>query len=282
MPDRFVVSHVQLCSALDARRAGAARVATSLDLGLTSVDLALGEEGIVLPDGATLPWGDVEAIVDEEQHCFAVEEGRPRRLSLYSEDTGRYLSLMPTESAPTLLVSGIAMHRIKDCDPLRDTQAKVRTLRPLTGRVLDTSTGLGYTAIAAARTAEEVLTVEIDPGVIALARENPWSRELFADPRIARVMGDSFELVQGMPDGSFHRILHDPPAMRLSGDLYSTEMYRHLYRLLRRGGRLFHYVGDPQSKSGRNVTRSVMRRLAEVGFRQVRPTPAAFGVTARR
>ncbi|NLD73912.1 MAG: spermine synthase, partial [Chloroflexi bacterium] len=49
-----------------------------------------------------------------------------------------------------------------------------------------------------------------------------------------------------------------------------------------RGGRLFHYVGDPDSKSGRSVTRGVVQRLGEAGFRDVRPRPQAFGVLARK
>jgi len=50
--------------------------------------------------------------------------------------------------------------------------------------------------------------------------------------------------------------------------------------VLRRGGRLFHYVGNPESKSGHNITRGVMRRLQEAGFSRVTRRPRAFGVVA--
>ena len=66
----------------------------------------------------------------------------------------------------------------------------------------------------------------------------------------------------------------------LAGELYSGEFYRHLYRVLARKGRLFHYIGDLESRSGRNVARGVVRRLQEAGFSRVVRRPEAFGVVA--
>jgi predicted methyltransferase len=43
---------------------------------------------------------------------------------------------------------------------------------------------------------------------------------------------------------------------------------------------LFHYVGDPESRSGSRITRGVMRRLQEAGFKRVVRQPRAFGVVA--
>ena len=62
--------------------------------------------------------------------------------------------------------------------------------------------------------------------------------------------------------------------------LYSAEFYRQLWRILKAKGRLFHYIGDPNSKSGRNVTRGAVKRLKEAGFRRVSARPHAFGVLA--
>lgn len=46
--------------------------------------------------------------------------------------------------------------------------------------VLDVCTGLGYAAIAAARAgAGTVVSVELQPGVIEVARQNPLSADLF-------------------------------------------------------------------------------------------------------
>jgi predicted methyltransferase len=157
---------------------------------------------------------------------------------------------------------------------------KIRTIKPLVGQVLDTATGLGYTAIQAARTAEHVTTIELDPAVLQVCRLNPWSQELFGNPKITQLFGDSFDVVAEMEASRFTRVIHDPPAFNLAGDLYSGEFYQQLHRVMRNQSRLFHYVGDPESKSGRNITAGVMRRLEQAGFRQVRRAPRAFGVVA--
>jgi len=128
---------------------------------------------------------------------------------------------------------------------------------------------LGYTAIEAARTAEHVITIELDPTAQEMARYNPWSRSLFDNPKIIQIIGDAFEVVPSFEDGVFSCILHDPPMLSLAGELYSGEFYRDCWRVLQRGGKLFHYIGDPDSKSGARTTRGVVRRLQEAGFTRV-------------
>jgi predicted methyltransferase len=172
------------------------------------------------------------------------------------------------------------MHRIKGTEPHRDTLEKIKAVKPVVGAVLDTATGLGYTAIEAAKTADSVITVELDPAALEVARLNPWSAALFVDPTISQRIGDSYDVVREMQDDTFTRVIHDPPAFKLAGQLYSSEFYAQLYRVLRRGGRLFHYVGNPESKSGRAVTRGVMRRLRDAGFSRVIRRPSVFGVLA--
>jgi uncharacterized protein len=174
------------------------------------------------------------------------------------------------------------MHRIKGIDPHEDTLRKMRSVAPVAGRVLDTATGLGYTAIAAARTADEVVTIELDPAVLEVARRNPWSQALFDNPKIRQIIGDSFDEVAKLPDESLARIFHDPPTFRLAGDLYSAVFYRQLFRVLKRGGRLFHYIGDLDSTSGRVVAKGAVRRLQEAGFTRVERRPEAFGLAARK
>jgi hypothetical protein len=170
------------------------------------------------------------------------------------------------------------MHRIKNIDPHKDTLAKIRTIAPMTGRVLDTSMGLGYTAIQAARTAQEVVTIELDPAVVEVSAQNPWSRELFSNPRITRMIGSAVDVIEDFEDGAFVRIMHDPPTVQLAGELYSGAFYRQLYRVLGRSGHLFHYIGDPKSVHGARYTPGVIRRLEEAGFRGIRKHPEAFGV----
>ena len=179
-----------------------------------------------------------------------------------------------------MLIAGFSMHRIGDIDPMQDTLKKVATIAPLIGNVLDTATGLGYTAIEAAKTATQVISIELDPGAQEMARQNPWSRNLFGNPKIQQVLGNAYEVVPTFEDNSFDRIIHDPPVFSLAGELYSGAFYRELYRVLKRNGRLFHYIGDLNSKSSGTVTRGALKRLQEAGFTRVVKRPEAFGVVA--
>jgi len=278
--DPIVLSSVQALPLLAAKAEGKRSIAVSLDLGLTQSNVAIEVEHVVFPDDTRLTWSDVQAIGKADTKCFVVEPNAMREIRAFSEATGRVYTLMPGPRAPTMLISGIPMHRIKGTDPYRDTLSKIRAVSPLSGRVLDTATGLGYTATEAAKTAEQVVTIELDPAVLDVARQNPWSKALFDNPRITQLIGDSFEVIQQFDDASFNRVIHDPPTFSLAGDLYSAEFYRSLHRVLRRGGRLFHYIGNPDSKSGQSVTAGVIRRLQQAGFTRVARRPDAFGVVA--
>ncbi|HAT44563.1 MAG TPA: spermine synthase, partial [Ktedonobacter sp.] len=46
------------------------------------------------------------------------------------------------------------------------------------------------------------------------------------------------------------------------------------------GGRLFHYIGDLNSKSSGTVSKGVVRRLQEAGFTRVVRKSEAYGVVA--
>jgi predicted methyltransferase len=83
-----------------------------------------------------------------------------------------------------------------------------------------------------------------------------------------------------METGSFTAVLHDPPAVNLAGELYAESFYAEALRVLGRGGRFFHYIGDPNSASGARTTKGVVKRLQSAGFARVVPKPEAFGVLA--
>ncbi len=280
MDSPIVLSHYQAEPLLQARSEGRATASTSLDLGLTTVEVALLLGSVERPPGLRLSWAQVEQIHRSENSCFLVSGGSIEKIQLFSDETNRLYTLYPTPRAPTMLISGIPMHRIKGTDPYQDTLTKVKTIAPITRRVLDTATGLGYTAIAAAKTAEKVITIELDPAAGEIARLTPWSQPLFENDKIERVIGDSFEEIEKFEDAYFSRIIHDPPMFNLAGDLYSLDFYRHAWRVLARGGRMFHYIGDLESKSGRNVVRGVLSRLQQAGFTRVVRHPEAFGVVA--
>lgn len=276
-----ILSHYQITPPLAARRAKQSSATTSTDLGLTSIVVSIESEGIRFPDDRQLSWESAEKIARAENACFVWRAERLEKIQTFSELTNRPYSLYPTRSAPTMLVAGFPMHRIKDSDPSRDTLAKVKTLAPLTGTVLDTATGLGYTAIELSKTTH-VVTIELDPAAQEIARKNPWSVGLFNNSRIEQHIGDSFEIVPTLDANSFDAVLHDPPTLSLAGDLYSLEFYREIYRVLRWGGKLFHYVGDPESKFGGNITRGVIERLNSAGFTRVKKRQEAFGVLAQK
>lgn len=275
MPESLIFSHHQV------KRLAASGAADVLplspDLGRSTLPARRVENGWSLPDGQILTRAHIETLLEETNSCFTLVDGALEKVEAFSPRTNRYYSLMPTPSAPTMLISGIPMHRVKDTTPLQDTQQKLKALGKPYGRVLDTATGLGYTAIQAAHTADLVITIEFDPAVLDICRRNPWSAELFTRPNIQPVIGDSVDLVAAFPDGAFDAIIHDPPTFALAGEMYSLATYRHLHRLLKPGGRLFHYIGNPDSRYGATTGRGVADRLRQAGFR-VTPKEKAFGV----
>ncbi len=276
----IVLAHYQVAPLLKLRGTTDSAV-VSPDLGLTTITVTLDDSGVAFPGGERLSWADAERIADSDVSCFALEADQVRKIQAFSETTNRHCSLMPTSGAPTLLLAGFPMHRIKGIDPRGDTLNKIKAARP-SGVVLDTSMGLGYTAIEAARTAERVITIELDPAVIEIAQQNPYSRELFTNPRIERRIGDSYDEVESFAPDTFSCIIHDPPTIQLAGDLYSGDFYRGLYRILKPRGRLFHYIGDLKSASVSRVVKGVIERLNAAGFRSVTRRPEAFGVLAQK
>ncbi len=275
----IVLSHFQVTPLLSAK---ADEVGVSLNLNLTKTRLPLDDEGLHLPIGV-LTREAMKRIVKDDNGCFLVSSNESgvefTKIQAYSEEFARFYSLFPTKNAPTMRVAGFPMHRIKDTDPWEDTKAKIATLGRIKGSVLDTTTGLGYTAILAAKTADHVTTIEIDPTATEICRYNPWSQPLF-DPKIDQLYGDAFDVIDTFTTGQFEAIVHDPPTRQLAGELYSEEFYGKVRHVLRRGGRFFHYIGDPESPFGRSTTEGVIKRVRAAGFAKVERRPEAFGIVA--
>ena len=183
---------------------------------------------------------------------------------------------------PTIEINGVHMHRIVDMTPLEDANIKVRVARVRRGMVvLDIGTGLGYTATAAARRGARVVTVEASQLVLWAAERNPYSSGL-SDQNIVILLGDAVDLVPALKDAVFDRIIHDPPRISLAGELYSLDFYRELYRVLKPGGLLYHYTGEPGRHSNINVLRGVKDRLSRAGFVAVQYVEEAQGFLARK
>jgi predicted methyltransferase len=232
----------------------------SLDLGLSESEIEFSEAGVILPDGGVVSWEDLEKISGRGEAAFFVEKGSVFQAAV---SDGGFLKLLPTDGAPTLEIDGVRMHRTVGTTPEADTRVKLEALGVDGGRVLDTCTGLGYTVLEALRRGgERVVSVERRAGVLRLAGLNPWSAGLFNDGRVSLVLGDSGGLVGGFPGGLFDYVVHDPPRFSHAGHLYSGAFYDQLFRVLRPGGRLFHYTGMPGSRRRRvDLRRGVMERL---------------------
>jgi predicted methyltransferase len=141
--------------------------------------------------------------------------------------------------------------------------------------------GLGYTAIQAHMNgAEYIVSVEYEPNVIRIAQLNPWSRQLFTEESIYKLLGDSFYVVDSFPSNHFDYILHDPPRHSSAGHLYGQKFYHKLARILKTGGRMFHYTGEPRSRYRKvNIQKGITERLSKAGFTDISYHSKVMGVT---
>jgi len=250
---------------LQAYRAGMSRARVSLDLGLSTSECLMEGERVFI-DGNELRIDQLQKIREDERTIYVLLDNSLEAAEIRA---GHYYKLVRTSRghAPTLEIDGIHMHRVKDAFPEIDAEAKVRLAGSLRDKqVLDTCMGLGYTAIAALRMgARRVVTVERDENVYELARINPWSRPLKSEKAVTVIL-DVREFLSETGEEVFDIIIHDPPRFSLAGELYSTEFYRELCRVLGPGGRIVHYVGSPGRLRAKRIHAGVMRRMREAGF----------------
>lgn len=253
----------------------------SLDLGLTHSDIVQKNDKISFPDGQNILKEDLTKISEKDNVVFFISEGQ---VFMVAVSDGNYYKLVPTEGAPTLEIDGIRMHRTKDVTPEVDTATKLDALGKVSGSVLDTCMGLGYTAIEAHRRgATEVITVDLKPSVLKISAMNPWSQDLFKKDGIHPVIANSFTFVDTFPGNYFNSIIHDPPRHNLAGLLYSKTFYQKIFKIMKTPGKLFHYVGEPRARyRGVNLIRGVQNRLREVGFHSLKIHRDVRGITCTK
>ncbi|MEM2667824.1 MAG: methyltransferase [Candidatus Methanomethylicaceae archaeon] len=201
-------------------------------------------------------------------------------IKFYSEKTKKYYKLVNTSTWPYLEISGIRMHRADEIDPKKDAILKIKALGRIYGRILDCCTGLGYTAILAAnkKSVKEVITIEKDENVIEIAKQNPFSKPLFENPKIKIIIGDAFQEIRNFEDEYFNFIIHDPPRISIAQELYSLEFYKQLFRVLNNNGRIFHYIGRPGIRQGKNYIKGIIKRLRMAGFNRIKVLDYAQGL----
>ena len=203
-------------------------------------------------------------------------------IQFFDKKTNKFYKLAETSTWPTVLISGIRMHRTDEVDPKTDSMLKIKSFGKIFGKVLDTCTGLGYTAIIAARSPDvnTVITFEKDKNILFLAKHNSYSRPLFEDEKISLCINDSFLAVKSIKSNYFNFIIHDPPRFSLAPHLYSQEFYNEIYRILKSRGKVFHYTGNPGSKQGKNYSKGISKRLKLAGFKKTKIIKRADGILA--
>ena len=253
----------------------------SLDLGRTRSEAVIEEGSFRLPDGSSIGKEALKEAFSDAEDCIELTASGPRKVYIYSEERSTYYKLFqPVEDRPpTIVINGATMHAIVGKDPWQDAVEKVGEVPLRRGGCLDTCCALGYSAQLLLQAGfRPVVTCEVDPNVLAVAAVNPWSEGLWA-PHIALTPTDLRVVVERSAPDRFACIFHDPPTVHQAGELYAEELYRGFARALAPGGVLYHYVGAPGRRVGRDYARGVMRRLQAVGFADVERVTS--GVRAR-
>jgi predicted methyltransferase len=255
---------------LDARDAGAGEWRGSLDLGLSNGNASLETD--------VWQWRDrhypyPNKLKDRTIYYWDGDEFAP--VSRYA---GSLIKLVPTEwGAPTFEIDGIKMLPTSKESPFEDARRKVALIEPRGKVVLDTCGGLGYFAACCLQAGvARIDSFEKNADVLWLRTLNPWSPDpdevdpdaLASSGRLQLAHADVSQAITQIADASVDALLHDPPRFGIAGELYSQMFYEQLARVLRRGGRLFHYTGSPNKlTSSRDVPREVAGRLEKAGFK---------------
>jgi uncharacterized protein len=250
---------------LAARDAGTGMWNGSLDLGRSRGEAAL-EADAWQWRGQRYPYP--AALKDRTIYYWDGDEFAP--VSRYA---GSLIKLVPTEwDVPTFEIDGIKMLPTSKESPLDDARRKVALVEPRGKVVLDTCGGLGYFAACCLEAGvARIQSFEKNASVLWLRTINPWSPDPdspLSGGRLQLTQADVSQAIAEIPDASVDALLHDPPRFGIAGELYSQAFYDQLSRVLKRGGRLFHYTGSPNKlTSGRDVPREVAKRLEKAGFK---------------
>jgi predicted methyltransferase len=250
---------------LAARSANLAAIECSLDLGRSISRVEVNASNWVWNDAS---FSFLEVCKDRTIYHWENQRFQPAARF----NTSR-IKLVPTEwGPPTFEIDGIKMLPTAQVSPYADAERKVSLIQPRGKVVLDTCGGLGYFAACCLNGgALRVNSFEKNADVIWLRSLNPWSPPpVFTngiDNALTLTHADIIEQIATLQDESFDAILHDPPRFGIAGELYSQAFYNQLARVLKPGGRMFHYTGAPNRlTSGRDVQNEVANRLQRAGF----------------
>lgn len=250
---------------LAARDAGAHEWTGSLDLGISISKAQLGTDA--------WQWRDQRYPYPSRLKSRTIYHWDGEEFAPVSRYAGSLIKLVPTEwGAPTFEIDGIKMLPTSKESPFEDARRKVALIEPRGKVVLDTCGGLGYFAACCLEAGvAHIQSIEKNADVLWLRTLNPWSPDpdgLVSSGRLQLNHADVSLAITQIADASVDALLHDPPRFGIAGELYSQVFYDQLARVLRRGGRLFHYTGSPNKlTSGRDVPNEVAKRLEKAGFK---------------
>jgi predicted methyltransferase len=250
---------------LAARDAGAGEWTGSLDLERS--------QGSALLQTDAWQWQDQSYPYPNKLKDRTIYYWNGNEFAPVSRFSGSLIKLVPTEwGAPTFEIDGIKMLPTAKESPFEDARRKVALVEPRGKVLLDTCGGLGYFAACCLEAGvTRIHSFEKNPDVLWLRTLNPWSPDPDAPASAGRLQlthADVSQVIAQIADASVDALLHDPPRFGIAGELYSQVFYDQLARVLRRGGRLFHYTGSPNKlTSDRDVPREVATRLEKAGFK---------------
>jgi predicted methyltransferase len=244
---------------------GVQQIHASFDLGRSETAVILAEDGWQW-HGQRFAWPD--KLKDRTIYYWDGDA-----FSAASRFGSALYKLVPTDwGIPTFEIDGIKMLVSAQLSPLDDARRKVALVEPRGKQLLDTCGGMGYfAACCLAEGVAGIRSFEKSSEVLWLRTLNPWSPDpeaASAHGRLHLAHGDVSREIEHLADASMDAVLHDPPRFGIAGELYSQVFYDQLARVLRPGGKLFHYTGAPNKlTSGRDVPREVASRLQKAGFK---------------
>ncbi|MBI4651707.1 methyltransferase domain-containing protein [Candidatus Desantisbacteria bacterium] len=209
------------------------------------------------------------------------------KINFFSDKTGKFYQLLETSTIPVLKINSVPMHKYINVDPLIYVQIKINTVKPK-GKVLDICTGFGYNAIQCAKcnSVTLVITIEIDPEVLEMAKVNKASNDLFSDKKISIIRGNAIEEIKAFKENEFDTIMHDPPTFVMAPELYHIDFYKEIFRVLKQKGVFWHYAPEPgkakDAKKSAVFVKRIGERLKDAGFQNVQYDCKSGGYIARK
>ena len=246
-----------------------------VDFGLRSIEAKRVKNKAFLDKGITV---DLSQKV-KDNVCYLLDNQRLIEIAFFDEDTNKYYKLVSTNDWPTIAIGSVPMHKLSS--PKKDTENKIGLIKPY-GFVLDTCMGLGYTAILASKSCEKIITFEKDENVFIIAQRNPLSQSAFEAKNIEIRRQDVYKGIKSLGDCCFDCIIHDPPTLRLAEELFSKDFYFQVFRILKKGGRFFHYTPLYKVKSGFDFPAKIKKNLQVTGFRKIEYSKKAGGLICQK